>query len=152
MIFGCECHGGVSTIKRRSAMSEIKPCNVKFQLKAIKCEVATSSNIFLLLHRNSALIVLYSYLKFQNLTMRYIIHTVYIIYSMYYITHGRLADCRNIGPLALCQPWSCVPRLIKAPSVQYFCKRPLDLPSVVHTRHQIVHNVHLLYIHWYMYD
>ena len=63
-MFGCEYSGGVRTIKRRSAMSEIKPRNVKFQLKVIECEAATSTNLFLLLHGNSALIVLYSHLKF----------------------------------------------------------------------------------------
>ena len=51
-------------IKRRLAMSEIKPCDIKFQLKTIECEAVTSSNIFLLLHGNSALIVLYSHVKF----------------------------------------------------------------------------------------
>ena len=42
MVFGYECHGGVSRIKRGSAMSRSKPHDVKFKLKVIECAKKTT--------------------------------------------------------------------------------------------------------------
>ena len=68
--FGYECHGGVSTIKRRSAMSKRKPHDIKFKFKVIKCAKKTTkeaaNNIVLYLNGNRVLVVLCSHLEFSS--------------------------------------------------------------------------------------
>ena len=45
MVFGYECHGGVCTIKRRSAMSKRRPHDVKFKFKTIECARKTTKEV-----------------------------------------------------------------------------------------------------------
>ena len=56
MVFGYECHSGVSTIKRRSAMSKRKAHDVKFKFKSIECAKTiakdSANNVVLYLNEN----------------------------------------------------------------------------------------------------